>query len=412
MAKNEIKFTDDRIRKLHHDGSGKRMLVWDSEEPGLALCITPAGTKSFQFHRWSKKYKKSMVQTLGRYPAISIAEARAHSETKRMQVNQGIDIVTTDNEIRNESTFEELFSVWIDQFAKPHKKSWKEDVRRYNLYMRDQFGRKKLSWFTHTKIREWFHNIPQQQKQRAPKGITISPVTANRALALINTIFNQAAPDILSPCKGVTKFQEQSRDRYLSPDELRRFFAVLGDDDTPEDLRDYLIVSLFTGARRSNVLAMKWSDIDISQQIWTIPAKESKNNNPMPTPLVEQVIELLHHRRRNASSIFVFPSGNSKTGHYVTPTKAWYSLLKKAQLKNVRLHDLRRTLGSYMASDGASLHIIGKALGHKNQKTTEVYARLSLEPVRNYMQKAAEKMQLTNDLPSKTIPLKSGESVE
>jgi integrase len=103
----------------------------------------------------------------------------------------------------------------------------------------------------------------------------------------------------------------------------------------------------------------------------------------MSVPLVQQAIEILVRRKASASSVYVFPSRKSKTGHYETPTKAWTSLVSRAGLKEVRLHDLRRTLGSYMAINGCNIVAISKALGHKNQKTTEVYARLSMDPIRD-----------------------------
>jgi integrase len=216
-------------------------------------------------------------------------------------------------------------------------------------------------------------------------------------------MFNQAAPDIINPCRGVPKFRERSRDRWLTPDELKRFFAALDDPRTPTDLRDYAIMSLFTGARRSNVLSMKWTDVDLTLQTWTIPADESKNSEAMAIPLVAQAMEILERRRKTASSIYVFPSETSKTGHYVTPTKAWSSLLKRADLQGVRLHDLRRTLGSHMAADGTSLHLIGKALGHKHTSTTQVYARVDLDPVRSAMERAAATMESARELPEKVV---------
>ncbi|WP_136796217.1 tyrosine-type recombinase/integrase [Desulfosediminicola ganghwensis] len=410
MATNKLLFTYERLRKLQPAPPGKRLILWDKRQPGLALQVTSANTKTFQFRRWDKQRREPKILTLGQYPALSVEEARKIAAQKLSEMNSGIDIVEAANAVRGESSLDTLFSLWLEQHAKPHKKSWEEDVRRYNLYIKGPLGRKTLSWFSTDKIRSWHLSLTKLQKQRAPKGDTISPSTANRALALLSTIFNKMAPEIPNPCKGVIKFKETSRERFLKPEELDKFFNALDDPATPADLRDYLLLSLFTGARRNNVLSMKWDDIDLDLEIWTIPAAESKNNTSMPVPLVPQALNILTRRKTGATCIFVFPSEESKTGHYTTPTQAWRSLLKRAGLKGVRIHDLRRTLGSYMATIGCNTVAIGKALGHKDQKTTEIYARMSLDPIRNGMVDAVNTMMAAKKAPGQ-ISNQSGEDV-
>ena len=402
---NRLIFTDNRLRKLQIREGKKRELFYDDKQTGLALQLTASGRKTFQFRHWDKRLGRTVVVTLGKYPDCSLQEARKMAAGKLVDLNNGIDVTDEIAAIRREVTLDELFELWLEHHAKPHKRSWPEDRRRYNLYFRKPFGKKKLSWFSPVKVRQWHHKITTRQKQKGPKGETISPTTANRALALLSTIFNQAAPDLPNPCRGVKKFREISRDRWLTPDELQRFWKALDDLQTNDLLRDYVLLSLFTGARRSNVLAMKWPDIDLAAKTWTIPADESKNADPMAIPLVGQAMEILTRRKKTADSIFVLPSKKSKTGHYVTPTKAWSSLLKRAGLVGVRLHDLRRTMGSYMAADGASLHLIGKALGHKHQATTQIYARLKLDPVRTAMERAASAMESARTLEEKVAQI-------
>ena len=214
-------------------------------------------------------------------------------------------------------------------------------------------------------------------------------------------------PGSPNPCKSVKKFREQSRDRFLQPDELRRFFEALEHPDTPVYLRDYLLISIFTGARRSNVLAMKWGDIDKEREVWTISPGESKNSQRLIIPLVPQVLEILNRIRTTTRSVFVFAS-TSASGHYEEPKRAWTTLLKRAGIQNARLHDLRRTMGSYQTMTGASTTIIGKTLGHKSQQSTAVYARMTLDPVRDSMQAAVDLMMKTKDSPPKILSLKTG----
>jgi len=112
-----------------------------------------------------------------------------------------------------------------------------------------------------------------------------------------------------------------------------------------------------------------------------------KNRTPQTIPLGEDVLSVLVERRKNTSSFFVFP-GNGKTGHLVEPKTGWKRILKRAGLENLRIHDLRRTLGSWQAMTGASLPVIGKSLNHESPATTAIYARIDLDPVRESMQKA------------------------
>jgi integrase len=192
----------------------------------------------------------------------------------------------------------------------------------------------------------------------------------------------------MNPCLGIRKFPEKSRDRFLQADELPRFFKALNEEPNAT-LRDYIFVSLLTGARRSNVLSMRWKELDLEQGTWEIPV--TKTGDSQTVTLAMEAIEILKVRKSNRSSFFVFP-GNGRTGHLVEPKKGWKRILERAGIEDLRIHDLRRTLGSWQAITGSSLPIIGKSLNHKNASTTQIYARLNLDPVRESVQKATVAM--------------------
>ena len=197
-----------------------------------------------------------------------------------------------------------------------------------------------------------------------------------------------------NPCAEVPKFKEHKRTDFLKPTELQKFFTTLDHPATPDYLHDYLLISLYTGARRANVLAMQWQHIDLDLKLWMIPGDETKNEDQMIIPLLDQTVEILKKRNDTSISPFVFPTPRkSKTGHLVEPKKSWASLLKRAGLPSTfRLHDLRRTMGSWQAITGASTKIIGASLGHKSEAATAHYAHLIIEPVRAAMQRAADTM--------------------
>lgn len=404
MTKHKIRFSDNQLTKLSHDGCNKRLYFYDSGQPSLSLCITPTGTKSFQFQAWDKTRGKSVTKTLGQYPGMALKEAQKKAAKLLSDVNTGIDIIEAAKSVKNEDSFAAIFYRWLEIHAKPHRKTWSEDLRRYKLYIEKPLGNRQLSWFAPDKIRKWHFEITKVEKKRGV-GI-ITGTTANRALSLVSTVFNRIVADRPNPCKGVKKFKENSRDRFLQPAELQRFFEALEAPQTPAMTRDYLLLSLFTGARRNNVMQMKWVDIDFDQCFWKIPASQSKNSEKMTVPLIEPALQILRARKAVTRSVFVFFSPTSASGHLEEPKRAWKSLLERANLCDVRIHDLRRTMGSYQTMTGASSTIVGKTLGHKSQTATAVYARLNLDPVRASMEAAVEMMNASKVLPEKVVNIR------
>ena len=213
---------------------------------------------------------------------------------------------------------------------------------------------------------------------------------ANRLFERIRAIYNKHIEwgyNGTNPTAGIKKFKEKSRDRFMQPDELPRFFTALQEEQNTT-IRDYVWISLLTGARKSNVLSMKWEQIDFTKKEWRIP--DTKNGDSLTIPLSEQAMEILNNRPRITG--FIFASNLSDKGYLQDPKKAWHRLLARANIKDLRIHDLRRTLGSWQVATGASLPIIGKSLGHKTQEATAIYARLNLDPVRASVNKATDAM--------------------
>lgn len=218
-------------------------------------------------------------------------------------------------------------------------------------------------------------------------------VAANHMLtyarAAINWCIKIELTDCENPWVGARKFKTQARERFLSRTELLSFFSSLRALPNDSGIRDYLYICLFTGARRGNVLSMRWQDIDLDLGIWRIPRTKSGDSHTLPLP--SAVLSILNERVKHRSCDWVF-SGKGKTGHLVEPIKTWRKLLRSAGLSNLRMHDLRRTLGSYMAMGNQSLQMIGKVLGHKSPTATQIYARMAFDPIRNAMEKAQNDM--------------------
>jgi|TARA_B110000438_G_scaffold289647_1_gene324446 integrase len=280
---------------------------------------------------------------------------------------------------RKEPTLGELFSDYLERHAKIHKKSWVEDKQQFNRYMK-KFSGRKLSSFQPSDFQRLHHKI----------GDNNGVYAANRLLSLLRAMFNRAREWGLwnkdNPTLGIKKFKEKSRDRFIQSDELPKFFQALQDEENGS-MRDYFLISLLTGARRANVLGLRWADINFTRNEWRI--EETKNGESQTVPLTLEVVGILKERKKQADSVFIFP-GVGKSGHMVEPKSGWKRILKRAGLEDLRIHDLRRTLGSWQAASGSSLPIIGKSLNHKNASTTSIYARLDIDPVRKSVETANE----------------------
>lgn len=378
MAKDEINFTKAAIEQLvAPEGAGRRY-VHDTRESGLLLQITGAGRKSFQLYK--KHQGRPIRVTIGTYPEFAVEQARKRAREIKAELDQGGNPNDAARAQRQEMTFADLFAVYLERHAKVKKRTWQEDQRQFEQYL-GTLAQKRLSTIAKRDIAAIHSRIGKDH-----------PTAANRTLALVSSVFGRAVEfglwESMNPCLGIKKFPEQSRDRFLSGDELGRFFQSL-EQEPNATLRDFFLVALLTGARRANVMAMRWSEIDFKENVWKIPL--TKNGTSQNVPLTGAVLEILQERRRNTSSFFVFP-GKGVTGHLVEPKSAWRRICKAAGIDGVRIHDLRRTMGSWQAKTGASLPIIGKSLNHKNASTTSVYARLDLDPVRSAMETATAAM--------------------
>ena len=288
--------------------------------------------------------------------------------------------------LKGELTLGALFETYVDQHLVPRGKHTRTPRSLFNTHFADWADR-KLSKIKATDV----------QKRHAEIGTT-RPAAANRAVQLLRAMYNRAIYwghfEDANPALRIERFPETARKRFLHPDEMAAFLGALG--ASPPTFRDFILMCLFTGARRSNVQTMRWADIHFERAVWSIPI--TKSGDPHQIPLVREALGVLQHRRRTATAEWVFP-GESRSGHYQEPTRAWRSLLERAGIEDLHIHDLRRTVGSWLAAEGTSLPIIGETLGHKSPASTAIYARLSLDPVRASLEAVIPKMLAAGDKP-------------
>lgn len=371
-------FTKTQIQRL---SPPKKSIAYykDSNEKGLGLYITPKKVITFYLRKRINGRDERVI--IGNFPDISIENARKKARVIKGQIAEGINPNEEKRGLNREITFGELFKEFMERYSKKYKRTWKSDEYDIKRFVPHWFNR-KISTITKREIQLLHDRI----------GDNNGPYQANRMIIRIRAIYNKAREwgwCGSNPTIGIKKFKERKRERFIKPDELPRFFIAL-ENEPSDTAKDYVWLSLLTGARKNNVLAMSWSEIDWQLKEWSIP--RTKNDEPVTIPLVEKAIDILTARKIKVESEWVFPSETSKTGHFAEPKRAWKRILNRASIENLRIHDIRRTMGSYQAITGASLAIIGKSLGHKSPRSTAIYARLNNDPVRAAMEKATAEM--------------------
>ena len=361
-----------------------RAIIYDQKTPGLALRITSNRAKTFVVCiRVNGKYERIK---LGSFPTITIEQARKLAKVASGEIAKGGDPIETKRQARTRSmTIAKLWEWFLETHAKPRKRSWRDDEVRYEKHIAPSLAHRPIEKLTRSDVAALHRRLAQDH----------APATANRVVALLSVMYNKAREIDYkggNPCEGVERFRETSRDRFLSADELPRFMSAIEDEQTPEMWRHYFTLLLLTGARSGNLKSMRWSEVDLSSGTWRIPQEKAKAGETILVHLSTSAISILETRQQAVKGPWVFPAAGSKSGHVVEPRKQWENLLRRAKLPGVRIHDLRRTLGSWQAATGASLSVIGKSLGHRNVATTAIYARLNIDPVRESVNKATDAM--------------------
>mgnify|MGYP001168785869 CR=1 FL=1 len=395
MATRKLNFTKSAIANLPLPEPGKRSHWYDMKVPGLELRITSSGVKSFSLYR--KIDGRAERVFLGRFPSMTPEQARARAGEFNSQIAAGRNPAREKRGYKVEMTLQVLFERFLEIYAKQHKRTWRYDEQMYEHYF-SPWGQRKISSIRQDEVQVLHARIGKEHGVHA----------ANRAFSFLHSLYSKAEQwgyEGRNPVHKLKRFQVQSRDRFLQKEELPRFFEAVTAEPNAT-VRDFLLLSLFTGQRRSNVLSMSWDQISFDLALWNISGDLTKNKEPHTVPLTRYAFNILEQRKSiQNTSPWVFPSPRLE-GHIYQPKEAWARILTQAELEDVRFHDLRRTLGAWMAITGASLLIISQCLGHKvaSSHVTGVYARLSLEPVREAMEKACREMALhgkysINDLP-------------
>lgn len=379
-SENKLNFTNKRIEDLLLPDNGKRIYLYDEKVPFLAVQLSAAHKTFYLYRRIQGKPERIK---LGFYPEIGVNTARDLAEKMNGWVANGASADDLRCRLQQPTLAQDviklsqLFDNYIN-VKKQHKETWKRDTELYQLYLQ-AWGRRALVDISKKDVIDLHTKIGENNGK----------VQANRVIALLSSIYGFAEDTDLfqgkKPTKGVKRYPEKSRERFLLASEMDAFFSAVFAENN-HTMRDFVLIALFTGARKSTVAAMRWDDIDLDRGIWRMG--ENKNKTSRWLPLVSEVITILKNRA-NSGSEWVFPSRfGHGTKHMTQPRKAFDRIKQAANIGDLHIHDLRRSLGSWMAINGQSLLVIGKALNHKNPASTAIYARLDSDPVRKGMEQA------------------------
>ncbi len=342
-------------------------MLWDSDPAGLGVRVFSTGARSFVLMYRTRDNRKRMM-TLGKFGVLTLDEARKRAKRALVAARDGADPLEELQEARRGDTVKDLAAIYLERHAKKHKKSWKDDERRLDNYIVPALGHRKIADVKRSDVARLHGDIGDTK-----------PYEANRVLALVAVMFNKAAEwgylpeDAPNPAARVQSFREKSRDRWVKPDELPELLKAI-EAEPNIYIRAAFKLYLLTGLRRSELLGLRWKDIDLSRK--ELRLEDTKAGRSHVVPLSAPALEILRSLPRQLGNAYVLP-GHVRGQPLVNVAKPWGRIRTAAGLEDVRLHDLRRTVGSWLATSGASLTLIGKVLNHSNASTTQVYARLA-----------------------------------
>ena len=432
----KFNFTCEKLCALAKPAEGWKYF-YDSTVRGLVLGVNATGVRSFRVYRKFKpgatQYARPVWITLGSFdpnlsesseenlpigtkpldllghsPSLNVRMARKLATAVNASLDAGVN-PAGERRPGNGLTLGEVFAHYFAYLTDDRKRKTVPELKRmFEQYVgelpdapRKKHGQKRtkpegsVNWqrrpaaaITPADISRLRLNIAKHT----------GDTTANRVMELIRAAFNyakkKATPPLYTgenPAEGIEKFDEPERERFVQSHEATGFMEAL-ESEKDSDFQDYLMLSIATGARRKNLLRMRWDELSLEGKAWTLSGEKMKNGKPIVVPLVAKAVEILQgraERARKAPSDWVFPGG-TPAGHIGPPRKKWAKFLKRAKLTDLHLHDLRRTLGSWMTSTGANTVMTMRALAHRDIDAALIYQRLEIAPVRDAMDRGLD----------------------
>lgn len=357
--------------------ASRDIILWDTDLTGFGCKITPKG-KRIYFCYYRTRAGQQRRPTIGPHGNLTCGEARDIAKNMFADVAKGEDPSGERKRHRTAPTLAEFSERYLSQHARVKKKplSAQADERNLRNHILPALGRKKVTDISRTDVAA-FHQSMREK-----------PSAANRCLMLLSKMFNLAElwgvrPDGTNPTRHIEKFKERKIERYLSAEELARLGKVLADCERVGSESASVIAVLrlliFTGCRRDEILTLRWQDVDLDKACLRLPDSKTGAKQVF---LNSSALEVLANTKRRENNPYVIP-GAKRGRHLVNIEKPWRRIRERADLPDVRLHDLRHSFASIGAEVGLGLPMIGALLGHKDAATTQRYAHLASDPLRH-----------------------------
>ena len=365
------KFTKRSIEAL--DIRESDYFVWDSELSGFGIRVLPSGRKKFVLQYRYGKISRRMG--IGQFGAITVDQARGLALQGLAKLRQDIDPLAEVRERRTAITVKELADRFDAEHVAVHLKATtaKEYRRNLKIFILPAIGQKRILDVTRADIAKFHHDSRDR------------PYQANRNIEIISKMFNLAElwglrPDGTNPRRHIKKYPEAKRERFFSSSELGAIGRVLNEMDAERIELPSAIAAvrllLFTGCRLREIMTLKWSYVDIDQSALNLP--DSKTGAKIVS-LGSAAVQVLRNLERTPGNEYVI-AGRVPGQHLTDLQPFWQRVRARAGLKDARIHDIRHTFASVAVSNGMSLPIIGKLLGHTQVQTTARYAHLARAP--------------------------------
>ena len=388
---------DKAVKALAAPASGNR-ITYDGEVKGFGVRVTSAGAKAFILNYRAGVRERRI--TIGSYPDWKVAAARDQAKALKRRIDVGEDPMGDRHADRAAPTIDSLADRFeLEHLAKRRDATVTDYKSLLRLYIRPQLGKIRVADLRHADVEKLHASVAKT-----------APYRANRTIAVLSKMLSLSVKWEMrsdNPARGIERAPEHKRERFLSPAEIARLGEALAEVKEKASA-DALRLLLLTGARKGEVLQARWSEIDLQAGVWTKPSAHTKSKKDHRVPLSAPARLLLSEMRAAADELvkkgrkveFLFP-GDTDDKPLGDIKGTWAAVCEKAGLgkrvqrkhrttgkmvevfqADARMHDLRHTYASILASHGLSLPIIGQLLGHTQAQTTARYAHLMDDPLR------------------------------
>ena len=412
----------DRISKRSVDAlpvpvTGESRL-WDTDVRGFLCRAYPSGRKTYAIkYRFGRTQR---IYTLGKHGDLTPEMARAEAKAALAKVRNGLDPAVAKQELRDALTVGALIDLYLKEGpleerlngAFKRASSWANDASNLNCHVRPLLGRMVASAVTTDQAEAALAAIQSGKTARRADGarkrgrvrITGGIGAARRVRGAAGALYAWAIRNKLStenPFSGIKMGDAPIRERFLTRAEVERLLDALAEMEASGALHpafgDAIRLLVLTGARRTEILGLQWSEVDFGKGLLVLPPARTKaggRNGVRRIDLPPPALEILSRRQAGAAeaSAYVFPALRGGEGHLIGLRPAFLRVCAQAGLEGIRVHDLRHSYASFAIADGASLHLVGKLLGHANARSTERYAHIDRSMTRDAAASIAAKI--------------------